>query len=435
MTRRSALGGGGGSSSAIGDIKYKALGDNSFTFESVNGQEWLRAGWVAPWDSKYSAAHAIYGRGLYGYSTATNISVSSFTFDGQSTMARVYWDGTRYYIMTAVGSSSAAGVYTMDALNGGVAPHTGFTMTGEDVRIKDLIVYPSNGRQVVAFNNGSLAYGSSAVYVRNNLGAWSSSLSNVPTSDCCLEGHPDTARLLLVRNVENLNQSNTIYRSDNQGTSWTPITPTGSGVVAAKVRRVIWSSFLSRFLFFYVGNGQVIGGSPDAGVITAENLGGGNCHDITGNTPFAESATCALLVARTSTNQYTFYRNTGAGWTPRALPSGSTTTNGASLEYCAGAFYYCENGMLWRSTDDGLSFVFLGNISGASTGSYSRWLGTANGQLFRVNNASGSIGQLQYFTQAAPGTTPDVVGYPFPMFMSPSFQGGTGTSHAFVRIF
>ena len=414
----------GGSGSTIGDVKYKALADLAVTFETVSGQEWLRAGWTVPWDAKYAAAHAAYGRGMYGYNMA-NVGGTAFTVKTSGLVATVHWDGTRYYLFTHTSAAANPSVTTFSTPGGTRAEVVGSAITGNSDVIDDFAV-SNSGRQVVAINNASNG-SNSAISQRDNLGSWTSRLT-VATGIATVACNPGgTLWLFASGNIVN---AGSMY-SSTDGITWTIRNPSGTGTAANNLRKLHWSARLNRFLGFYSSTTGVFG-TTDGVTVTMESLGGGIPLDPAGRTGFAESGTAAIFVGQNAAAVRCLYRSTGGAWSEVALPAPlATGSDIPNIAFAAGAFFLQARGALWRSTDDGLTFTFHGYAVGHTAGAPD-WLGAANGQLFRAVNAATTT--IQYFSQPALAAAPERLGHRHAITTALG-AGAPDFSYGFVRIF
>lgn len=413
----------GGSGATIGDVKYKALTDLAVTFESINGQEWLRAGWTVPWDAKYTAAHSAYGRGMYGYSIA-NVGGAAYTVQTSGLIAGVHWDGTRYYLHTHATGGADPAVTTFSTVGGALTVQSHTTIAGA-YRVDDLAV-SNTGRQVAAINNGSTA--NIAIAQRDNLGAWSPRLT-VATGIATVACNPGGTLWLFASG--NINNAGSMY-SSTDGIAWTIRTPAGTGVLANNLRKVVWSARLAKFLGIYSAGTPGLCSTTDGVTVTAEALGGGIPLDPAGRNSFAESSTAAIVVGQNAAAVRCLYRSTGGAWSEVALPAPLTAaTEVPNIAFAGGAFFLQCRGAIWRSTDDGLTFAFHGYAVGHTAGAPD-WLGAANGQLFRAVNAATTT--IQYFGQPALSAAPERLGHRHAITTALGAGAPPDFSYGFVRI-
>jgi hypothetical protein len=412
----------GGIGATVGDVKYKALTDLAVTFETVSGQEWLRAGWTVPWDAKYTEAHAQYGRGMYGYNIA-EVGGASFIVQTSGLIATVHWDGTRFYLFTHATGGSAPAVTTFSAVGGALTVQTHTNIAGAH-RVDDLAV-SNTGRQVAAVNNGATA--NVAIAQRDNLGVWAPRLT-VATGIATVACNPGGTLWLFASG--NINNAGSMY-SSTDGITWTIRNPAGTGAASNNLRKLHWSARLNRFLGFYTSTTGVLG-TTDGVTVTMEALGGGIPLDPAGRACFAESGTAAIFVGQNAAAVRCLYRSTGGAWSEVALPAPLTAAGEVpSIAFAGGSFFLQSRGGLWRSTDDGLTFTFHGYAVGHTVGAPD-WLGAANGQLFRAVNAATTT--IQYFSQPALAASPERLGPRFAI-TTPLGAGAADIGYGFVRIF
>ena len=427
MSRRSALGGGGGS--FIGDLKLKVLTNLGLTFETANGQEWLRAGWTVPWDGKYSASHADYGRGMFGYSTAPVVGASDANARNGGLIAGAYWDGTRFILHndTQASTTGAAAITTFTSPGGATIVQDHATVSGTAGHYVTDVAVATNGRQVAACTNYG---GSGSVRQRDGLSSWSTRTPplNFGFVKAAVGCNPSGTQWLFSSDTP-ASGSSVAYSTD--GFNWTVRSPTGPGVGSAGFLKICWSQRLGRFLCFYNATSAPPATTADAGVtFTYETLpGGGTFQAVGGASFFAESPTAVMFLGRDSSNARCFYRSTGGAWSAVSFPAG-LPNDVVNIVFAGGSFWLQYRGGLWRSPDDGLTFVFQGYAIGHPASSFD-WLGAANGQMFRAVNAS--VTQIEYFLQPTPAGNPERVGHRFPIVTN--YGGANDFSHGFVRIF
>lgn len=408
MTSRSSL---NASGYDVGDIKLRyAPFANAVESSVINfrSQEWLRTGYLVPYAVKY-AAHLTMGigRGLYAYDTVLEqlISVAGTNQKAQVTVDHY---GGRYYFFPdylGINAVQSKTVFDNNATSGTTSTvlPAGHNIT--EVRGFFVIKSGASAGRVFVSTNGDAGY--KLMYQTGDLtGAWvDANLGSMAGGNPRLiAGKPDGSLLVVLADtLQSAYGAGNIKTSVNGGTVWASQTANlGSGT---SVYEASWSATLNKFVMI-----ASVASVPR--YFTSAD--GYNWTQETGQT-FGSLTFSSCLIADNGAativlgDALTLYRSVGGG----AFAPVATARQLRAVCAAGSAFYALNsNGGVEMSTDNGTTWVVIGQINGPAVSPFTGGPGqslhikAANGNLF----ISSSTGFCRFSLQAMPTLTPDRVG-------------------------